>query len=72
MKKIIKIFIDEKEDHNPTKKDVIALQNILRGDITQISESVDLCKNCESCNAGDDYCNDCKSNEKYLFAIKQD
>ena len=45
MKKIIKIFIDEKEEHNPTKKDVIALQNILRGDITQISESVDLCKN---------------------------
>ena len=72
MKKIIKIFIDEKEDYNPTKKDVIALQNILRGDITQISESVNLCENCESRCAGEDYCNDCKSNENYLFAIKQD
>lgn len=72
MKKIIKIFIDEKEEHNPTEKDVVALQNILRGDITQISESIDLCKNCESDKAGKEYCESCKANEFNLFAIKQE
>ncbi len=72
MKKIIKIFIDEKEEHNPTKKDVVALQNILRGDITQISESVELCKNCESDKAGKEYCESCKKNDFNLFAIKED
>ena len=72
MKKIYKIFIDQKEEHNLTKKDVIALQNIFRGDITQIGLSKDLCKNCESSNAGEDYCNDCKSQDKNLFAMKHD
>ena len=75
MKKIIKILIDVKNDdsvHNLTKADVVKLQDIFEGDITQIVYSKNLCENCESRCAGEDYCNDCKSNENYLFAIKQD
>ena len=72
MKRIIKIFIDVKEEYNLTKKDIVNLQNIFKGDITQIAASEKLCENCVSRCAGEDYCNDCKSNENYLFAIKQD
>lgn len=75
MKRVIKIFIDVKDEdsvQNLKKEDVVKLQNIFKGDITQIAYSDNLCLNCESRAAGEDYCNDCKSNENYLFAIKQD
>ena len=75
MKKIIKILIDVKDDdsvHNLTKADVVKLQNIFEGDITQIVYSKNLCENCESRAAGVDYCNGCKSNDNNLFAIKED
>ena len=75
MKKIIKIVIETKNDesvHNLTKSDVVTLQNIFEGDITQIGYTKELCSNCESRDAGKEYCEDCKKNDLYLFAIKQD
>lgn len=75
MKKIIKIVIETKDDesvHNLTKSDVVKLQNIFEGNITQIGYTKELCNNCESCNAGKEYCEDCKKNDFYLFAIKED
>ena len=75
MKKIIKILIDVKDDnsvHNLTKGDIVKLQNIFEGDITQSVYAKNLCENCESRGAGVEYCNDCKSNENNLFAIKED
>ena len=71
MQKIYKIVIDTKEDHNFTKKDVIELQNILKGNITQIGVTKELCKNFESHAAGIEYCNSCKANNYNLFAISE-
>ena len=51
MKKIIKILIDVKDNnsvHNLTKGDIVKLQNIFEGDITQIVYAKNLCENCES------------------------
>ena len=72
MQKIIKIVIDVKEECNLTKKDVIDLQNIFKGGITQIGYSKNFCKNCESDKAGKEYCESCKANEFNLFAIKEE
>ena len=75
MKKIIKILIDVKDDdsvHNLTNSDVVKLQNVFKGDITQIVYTKELCPNCESRCAGAEYCEGCKSNEYNLFAIKED
>ena len=74
MKRVIKIFIDVKDEdsvQNLKKEDVVKLQNIFEGDITQIVYSKNLCENCESRAAGVEYCEDCKSNEYNLFAIKE-
>lgn len=73
MKKIIKIQIDVKNDtHNITKADVVKLQDIFKGNISQIIYTQNLCENCESKNAGADYCADCKNNNFNLFAIKEE
>ena len=75
MKKIIKIVIEEENDNklsNITKADEVTLQNIFKGNITQIAYTKDYCENCESRVAGADYCAGCKDNGYNMFAIKQD
>ncbi len=72
MKRVIKFDLNTQHELKLTKKDIIALQNIFKGDITQITCSNNLCNNCESRNAGKEYCDGCKKDDFNMFAISQD
>ena len=69
MKTVIKFELETENSPNLTNHEMLELAKLFNGRVSQVACVNNICRECESLHAGQDYCDGCKATKYSQLAL---